>query len=172
MLNLNEKKQIVAELNEQAKNASSMIVAHYRGMSVGQITDLRQKAEENQVKIKVTKNTLAKRALEKTSHACLIETLTGPVLLAFSADDPGSAARVFKDFTKTNKLLEVKALSLGSTLINSSELARVASLPTYDQAIAQLMGTMNAPIAKLVSTFNEIPSKVTRVVAAVKDKKV
>lgn len=171
MLNLNEKKQIVAKLNEDAKAASSMVVAHYRGLSVGQITALRQKARESQVKIRVAKNTLAKRALNDTQHACLIDTLTGPVLLAFSGDDPGSAARVFKDFVKENKLLEVRALSLGSSLIAGSELSRVADLPTLDMALAQLLGTMLAPISKLVSTFNEIPTKVVRVVSAVKDTK-
>ncbi len=119
----------------------------------------------------VIKNSLAKRAFEGTDYACVEEVLTGPSLFGFSMEDPGAAARLFKDFAKANAKFEVKALSLNGKLLAKEQLDVLATLPTRDEALAQLASVMIAPVTKLVRTFNEVPTKVTRVVAAVRDQK-
>lgn len=170
-LRLDDKKAIVAEVNEAAGTALSAVLADYRGLTVDQMTDLRKKARSSGVYLRVVRNTLAKRALEGTEHECLRDELVGPTLVAFSQEDPGSAARLLKDSAKEFDALEVKALSIGGQVLPGSEIDRVAKLPTKDEAIAMLMSVMQAPVVKLVRTFNEVPSKVTRVVAAVRDAK-
>jgi large subunit ribosomal protein L10 len=117
------------------------------------------------------KNTLARRAVNGTDYECLQDTLTGPLLLAFSQEDPGAAARVLKDFAKENDKLVIKALSVSGQLLAASEIDRLASLPTKEQAISMLMSVMQAPIAKLARTLNEVPGKLVRTVAAVRDAK-
>jgi large subunit ribosomal protein L10 len=114
---------------------------------------------------------LLKRAIEGSEYECLNEALVGPTILAFSQEDPGSAARVVKDFAKDHDQLEVKALAVGGKLLAASDIDALAKLPTRDEALAQLMSVMQAPIAKLASTLNEVPTKLVRVVAAVKDQK-
>ena len=116
--------------------------------------------------VRVIRNTLARRAVAGTEFACLEETFTGPTLLALSLEDPGAAARVLKDFMKGNDALEVKALAIGGERLGPDRLDAVASLPTRDQALAMLMGTMLAPVTKLAQTFNAVPSKVVRTVDA------
>ena len=170
-LSFNEKEAIVAEVAEVAKSALSVVVAEYTGLESTDMDNLRAKARESGVYIRVVKNTLARRALEGTDYACLQETLVGPLVMAFSQEDPGSAARVVKDFTKENDKLAVKALSIGGQLLDASELDRLAKLPTKDQAISMLMSVMQAPITKLARTLNEVPSKLVRTVAAIRDDK-
>jgi large subunit ribosomal protein L10 len=165
-LRLEDKQALVEEVNAIAASALSAIAAEYRGMSVAQITDLRAKARSQGVYVRVVKNTLAKRAVEGTEFACLRETLKGPLILAFSREDPGAAARVFKDFAKGNEKLVTKAVAIGGVLYGPADLDRLASLPTLDQARAILLGVLQAPAAKLVRTLAEPPALVARVLAA------
>ena len=170
-IGLEEKKAIVAEVNETAAGALSLVVADARGVSVSDMTALRASARENQVYLRVVRNTLAKRALEGTDYECVNETLVGPSLFGFSMEDPGAAARLFKDFAKANDKFEVKALSVSGQLLGASELDVLAKLPTRDQALSMLMGTMLAPTTKLVQTMNAVPGKLVRTLAAVRDQK-
>ncbi len=170
-LNLEQKKAIVAEVNDVANSALSAIAAEYRGLTVEQMTALRREARNSGVYLRVVRNTLAKRALEDTEFACMREGMTGPLLLAFSQEDPGSAARVIKDFAKEHKLLEVKMVSIGGKMLPPSDIDTLAKMPTYDQAVSMLMAVMKAPVEKLARTMKEVPGKLVRTVAAIKDAK-
>lgn len=170
-LKLEQKQTIVAEVSQVAEKALSAVLADYRGLTVGQMTEMRAKARENGVYLRVVRNTLAKRALEGTEYGCLEEALIGPTLLAFSQEDPGSAARLLKDYAKEFDVLEVKALSVGGQLLAADQIDRLASLPTRDEALALLMSVMQAPITKLARTLNEVPGKLVRTLAAVRDQK-
>lgn len=170
-LNLEGKKQVVSEVAAVAAEAHSAVAAEYRGLGVEALTDLRSKARQGGVYVRVVKNTLAKRALEGTDFECMRDGLVGPLILAFSQEDPGSAARVIKDFGKENELLNVKMLSIGGQLLDASELDRLASLPTKEQAISMLMAVMKAPVEKFVRTLNEPHAKMVRTVAAIRDQK-
>ena len=170
-LNFEQKQAIVAEVAEVASGAFSAVAAEYRGLTVGELTELRVNARNQGVYLRVVKNTLAKRAVEGTEFECIADGLTGPLILAFSQEDPGAAARVLKDFSKENDEFDVKALAVGGNLLAADQIDILAKLPTYDQAIATLMSVMLAPVTKLARTVNEVPAKVTRVVAAVRDQK-
>jgi len=149
----------------------SAVLADYRGVSVEDMTALRKNARENKVYLRVVRNTLLKRAVADTEFECIQEVLVGPTILAFSQEDPGAAARVLKDFSKENDDFEIKALSVGGQLMDASQIDVLAKLPTLDQARSMLMSVMLAPVTKLARTMNEVPSKVTRAVAAVRDQK-
>ena len=170
-LNLEDKKAIVADVNETASNAVSLVIADARGVNVVDMTELRKQARENNVDLRIVKNSLAKRAFQGTEFECIESALAGPSLFGFSMEDPGAAARLFKDFAKTNEKFEVKALSISGQLLEKEQLDVLATLPTLEQALGQLVSVMIAPVTKLVRTFNEVPTKVTRVVAAVRDQK-
>lgn len=170
-IRLEDKKQIVSEVNEAANSAMSAVLADYRGVTVSDLARLRKTAREENVYLRVVRNTLLKRAVEGTQFECIQDALTGPTILAFSMEDPGAAARVLKDFAKGNDKFEVKALSVGGKLLSADQIDVLATLPTYDQAVSMLMSVMLAPVTKLVRTFNEVPTKVTRAVAAVRDQK-
>jgi large subunit ribosomal protein L10 len=170
-LNLEGKKALVAEVGEVAATAQSVVAAEYRGLTVAQMTDLRSKARAEGVYMRVVKNTLARKALAGTSFECIGPTLKGPLVLAFSKNDPGAAARVIKAFAKDNDKLVATGLSLGGSLLPGKDLDRVANLPTRNQALAILMGTMKAPIQKLAVTLAATPSKLVRTLAAVRDQK-
>ncbi|MCH8256710.1 MAG: 50S ribosomal protein L10 [Proteobacteria bacterium] len=170
-IGLKEKQAIVAEVNETANKALSAVMADYRGVSVDDMTTLRKTAREVGVQVRVIRNTLARRAFEGTEFECLNEALLGSNILAFSIEDPGAGARLFKDFAKENKEFEIKALSIGGKLLPADQIDVVAKLPTRDQAISLLMAVMQAPVTKLVMTLNDVPGRVTRVVAAVRDQK-
>jgi large subunit ribosomal protein L10 len=170
-LTLEEKKAVVAEVAEVAKGAFSAVAAEYSGLTVEQLTNLRIKAREDNVYLRVVKNTLARRALEGTDFECMSNRLTGPLILAFSQADPGAAARVTKEFAKTNDKFNVTMLSVGGMLLEPSEIDKLASLPTRDQALSMLMSVMQAPIVKLARTLNEVPGKLVRTVAAIRDAK-
>ena len=170
-LNLEQKKTIVKEVAEVAECAYSAVAAEYNGLSSDDMTQLRAKAREQNVYLRVVKNTLARRALEGTDFECMNDSLVGPLVLAFSQEDPGAAARVIKDFAKENEKLEVKLVSISGQLLAATELERLASMPTKDQAISMLMALMKAPVEKLARTLNEVPGKLTRTMAAVRDQK-
>lgn len=170
-LRLADKQAIVAEVADVASNALSAVAAEYRGMTVTEMTDLRVQARKGGVYLRVVRNTLARRAMADTEFACLNDTLVGPVVLAFSQEDPGAAARVIKEFTKTNKKLLVKGVAIGGRLYGAEELERVSKMPTRDEALAMLMSVMKAPITKFVRTMNEPHAKLVRTVAAIRDSK-
>lgn len=156
-LRLEDKKAIVAEVNEAAKGALSAVVADARGVTVTDITALRKQARENGVYMKVVRNTLARFAVKGTDYECLSDTFVGPTLIAFNQDNLGAAARLFKDFAKANENFEVKAAAFEGALVDFEMLA---SLPTYDEAIARLMSVMKEASA----------GKLARTLAALRDK--
>jgi large subunit ribosomal protein L10 len=170
-LNLEQKKAVVAEVAAVAAEAHSAIAAEYIGISVEAMTALRAKARDNNVYLRVVKNTLARRALEGTNFECMGDALVGPLVLAFSQEDPGAAARVISDFAKGNDKLVVKLVSIGGKLLAAGDIKRLADMPTKEQAISMLMSVMNAPITKLARTMNEVPGKLVRTVAAIRDQK-
>ncbi len=170
-LNLEDKKALVAEVAEVAAKAQSVVAAEYRGLTVGQMTELRSKARKSGVYMRVVKNTLARKALVGTAFESVGPKLKGPLVLAFSKDDPGAAARVVKDFAKLNEKLVATLVSLGGQVLPGAQLEKVASLPTREQALSMLLGVMKAPIQKFVRTLAEPPAKLARTVAAVRDQK-
>ena len=170
-LNRAQKETIVAEVAEVAATAYSAIAAEYRGLTVEQMTQLRVEARNAGVYLRVVKNTLARRAVEDTEFTCMQEGLVGPMVLAFSQEDPGAAARVINDFSKQNDKLVVKLVSIGGKLLEPAQIADLAKMPTYDQAISLLMAVMKAPVEKLTRTINEVPGKLVRTVAAIRDAK-
>jgi len=170
-LRLDDKKALVAEVNEVAKRAYSAVAAEYRGLSAGKFDILRTKARENGVYLHVVKNTLATRAVEGTDFQCLTPALVGPLVLGFSLEDPGAVGRVIKDFAKDNDKLVVKAIAVGGTLYGAKEIERLASLPTREQALAILAGTLLAPVTKLARTLAEPAAQAARAVKAVADAK-
>ena len=170
-IRLEDKKAIVADVNETASNALSLVIADARGVTVNAMDTLRKQAREIGVSLRVVRNTLAKRAIKDTEFECVSDALVGPSIFGFSMEDPGAAARLFKDFASEQESFEVKALSVGGKLLESNQIDVLAKLPTLEQALGQLASVMIAPVTKLVRTCNEVPTKVTRVVAAVRDQK-
>ena len=171
-LNLEQKKALVTEVHEIALKAQSVVAAEYRGLSVTQITALRAQARKAGVQVRVVKNTLARKAVSGTTFECIGPQLKGPLILAFSKEDPGAAARVVKAFAKDNDKLVTTLVSLGGQLLPAKALDQVASLPTREQALSMLLGVIKAPIAKLVRTLAEPHSMLVRTVGAIKDQKV
>jgi len=171
VLKLKDKEAIVADLKEVANSSLSVIAADYRGVTVAQLDQLRDAARKSGVYLRVVRNTLSHRALEDTEFKCLQEALVGPVILAFSREAPGTAARILKDFMVDNEKITIKAIAIGGELLPANELESIAKLPTRDEAIAILMGVMKAPIAKLVKTLNETNAKLVRTIAAIAAKK-
>ena len=165
-LRLEDKKAFVKEVSAVAGESLSAVVAEYRGLSVAEMTELRKEARGADVYLRVIKNTLARRAFKGTDFECLEDSLKGPVLLAFAKDDPGAAARVIKDFAKEHEALQAVSLSLGGQLLPASDLAKLAELPTLDQARAMLLGVMIAPMSKLVRTLAEPPAMLARTLSA------
>ena len=170
-LNLEDKKALVAEVAEVAAKAQSVVAAEYRGLTVGQMTELRSKARKSGVYMRVVKNTLARKALAGTSFESVGPKLKGPLVLAFSKDDPGAAARVVKDFAKGNDKLVATLVALGGQVLPAGEIEKVASLPTREQALSMLLGVLKAPIQKLVGTLAAPASQLARTLAAVRDQK-
>ena len=169
MLNLEQKKAIVSEVAEVAEKAPSAIAAEYTGLNVAEMTELRQTARAAGIYLKVVRNTLARRALEGTRFECMRDELVGPLLLAFSNEEPGSAAKVIRDFAKSNEKLVVKLISLDGKLLLATDLEKVASIPSLDQARAMLLGLLQAPLGKFVRVLNEPGAKFARVLAARRD---
>jgi len=165
-LRLEDKKLFVKEVNAVAGDSVTAVAAEYRGLSVSEMTELRKEARNAGVYMRVVKNTLARRAIEGTEFECMKDTLKGPLLLAFAKDDPGAAARVIKDFAKGHDALQAVSLSAGGQLLPASDLARLADLPTLDQARAMLLGVMIAPMSKLVRTMAEPSGMLARTLGA------
>ncbi|MFZ2724819.1 MAG: 50S ribosomal protein L10 [Methylococcaceae bacterium] len=155
-LNLDGKKAVVEEVAGYAARAHSAVAAEYRGLTVTELTELRKTARDTGVYLRVVKNTLAKRAVAGTSFECMQDSLVGPLLIAFSMEDPGAAGRLINDFARTHDKLITKVVSIDGQAFGASELARLASLPTRDQAISMLMSVIKAPVEKLARTLAEI----------------
>jgi large subunit ribosomal protein L10 len=170
-LNLEDKKVLVAEVTEVAKTALSVVAAEYRGLTVTQMTDLRAKARAQGVYMRVVKNTLARKALAGTAFEPVGPKLKGPLVLAFSKDDPGAAARVVKAFAKDNEKLVATLVSIGGEVLSGKDLEKVATLPTRDQARAQLLGLLMAPMQQLAAVIAAPNQDLVRVIAAFADKR-
>jgi len=169
-LNRQEKAVVVEEVVATVANAQSIVIAEYRGLDVASVTELRKKARESGVYLRVLKNTLARRAITGTSFEDLSEQLVGPLLYGISTD-PVSAAKVMADFAKTNDKLVIKAGSLPNSVLNQEGVKALASMPSREELLSKLLGTMQAPIATFVRTLNEVPTKFVRGLAAVRDQK-
>lgn len=171
MLTRQEKEAIIAEVAAVAQNAQSAIAAEYRGLTVEQMTKLRVNARNSGVYLRVVKNTLARRALTGTGYESMGDSLTGPLVLAFSQEDPAAAARIMRDFAKESDKLVVKAIALSGRLLTPGDLAALATMPTRDEAISKLMAVMKAPIEKLARTLKAPADKLVRTIAAVREQK-
>lgn len=169
-LNLDQKKTVVSSVSESISGAKAAVLAEYRGLTVEQMTTLRTEARDNNVYFKVIKNTLAKRAVEGTDFESLSEHLTGPVAFAAS-EDPVAVAKVISNFAKDNDALKITAGVMDGNPISEAEIGALAKLPSRDELLAKLIGTMQAPIQKFVSTLNEVPSSFVRTLGAIRDAK-
>jgi large subunit ribosomal protein L10 len=166
-LKLEQKKQVVQEVNQVASEAISAVVVDYRGMTMSAMMELRRRALTLNVHVRVVRNTLAKRAVQETSVACLDSELKGQVILLFAMDHPGAAARLAKEFAKKYKNLEIKALAYDGGLLPVAQLAMLADLPTHDEAISLLMALLLAPVAQTTRALSETVARLARVTAAV-----
>src|SRR3984885_2371186 len=170
-LKLEDKQSLVAEVNAVAAKAQSVIAAEYRGLTVSQMTELRSKARAQGVYMRVVKNTLARKAISGTAFEPIGPKLKGPLVLAFSKNDPGAAARVVKEFAKGNEKLVATLISLGGAVLSAKDIDKVASLPTREQALSQLLGVLKAPIEKLVRQLAAPHTKLVRTLEAVRQHK-
>jgi large subunit ribosomal protein L10 len=169
-LNLEGKKEVVAEVSAQLTKAQAVVLAEYRGLPVEDITKLRQQARASGVYLRVLKNTLARRAVQGTPFEKLADQMVGPLAYGIS-NDPVSAAKVLHTYAKGNDKLVIKGGAMPNQMLSAKEIGNLATLPSREQLLASLMGTMNAPITKFVQTLNEVPSKFVRALAAVRDAK-
>ena len=169
-LNLEEKKAVVAEVSAQVAKAQAIIVAEYRGLEVGNMTQLRTKARNSGVYLRVLKNTLARRAVKDTPFEKLADQMIGPLVYGISSD-PVATAKVLNEFAKANDKFVIKAGAMPNAVISAKEVAALANMPSREQLLAMLLGTMQAPVAKFVQTLNEVPSRFVRTLAAVRDQK-
>ena len=169
-LNLEEKKEVVAEVSERLAKAQAVVLAEYRGLPVEQITVLRSQARASGVYLRVLKNSLARRAVQGTPFEKLGDQMVGPLAYGIS-DDPVAAAKVLHAYAKGNDKLVIKGGAMPGYVMTAKEVGNLATLPGREELLAKLMGTMQAPVAKFVQTLNEVPSKFVRTVAAVRDQK-
>ena len=169
-LNLDQKKQVVEDVSAVVGNAQAAVIAEYRGLTVEQMKVLRREAHDNNVYLRVVKNTLLRRAVQDTDFSCLDEHLVGPLAFAAS-EDPVAVAKVLNKYAKEYDAFEIKAGSMSGSLLSEGDIKALAQLPSREELLAKLMGTMQAPIAKFVQTLNEVPTKFVRGVAAVRDQK-
>jgi len=169
-LNLNEKQAVVAEVSAQVANAQAIVLAEYRGLEVGNLTNLRREARKSGVYLRVLKNTLARRAVKDTPFEGLADQMVGPLMYGISSD-PVNAAKVLSDFAKGNDKFVIKAGAMPNAVISAKEVAALAAMPSREQLIATLMATMQAPVAQFVRTLNEVPTKFVRGLAAVREQK-
>lgn len=170
-INLETKQEIVQQVHHLAQTSVSVGVADYGGLTVAQLTELRQLARGNQVVLQVVKNTLARRAFKDTDCACVEPVLKGQVILGFAEHHPGAVANIFRQFIQENEQLQVRGLGVNGQFLPSAKLEQVAQLPNKDQAISQLMALMLAPVSKLVRTLNEFPSRITRIISQISNQK-
>lgn len=169
-LNLTEKKAVVAEVSEQVATAQTIILAEYRGLTVSEITTLRAEARKSDVYLRVLKNTLVRRAVEGTPFSGLANDMIGPLMFGISAD-PVAAAKVLSSFAKSNDKFVIKAGAMPNEVLSPAGVKALASMPSRDELLSKLLGTMQAPITKFVQTLNEVPTKFVRGLAAVRDQK-
>lgn len=169
-LNLDEKKAIVAEVSAHVASAQAIIMAEYRGMEVGQMTQLRAKAREAGIYFRVVKNSLVRRAVKDTPYAALADHMVGPLAYGISSD-PVAAAKVLHEFSRDNEKLVIKVGAMGGKIMFLEDVRALATLPSREELLSKLLGTMQAPIATFVRTLNEVPSKFVRGLAAVRDSK-
>jgi len=169
-LNLDSKKAVVAEVSAQLANAQVVVVAEYRGLEVGQITELRAKARQSGIYLRVLKNSLVRRAVEGTPFEGLTEQMVGPLIYGIS-EDPVAPAKVLQEFSKGNDKLVIKCGAMPNHVMDAAGVKALASLPSREELLAKLLGTMQAPVTKFVQTLNEVPGKFVRTVAAVRDSK-
>lgn len=169
-LTFEQKKALVTEVTDVVSKANAAIVAEYRGLSVSQMTNLRSEARKNGVYVRVLKNTLAKRVVEGSEFECLNEHFIGPIVLAVS-EDPVAVAKVFDNFDKNHEKFLIKAGAMNGALMNEAQIKALAKLPSRDELLAKLLGTMQAPIAKFVQTLNEVPGKFVRTLDAYRESK-
>ncbi|MBU2754192.1 50S ribosomal protein L10 [Acidithiobacillus sp. CV18-2] len=167
-LKLADKEQVVAALQAKLANVQAMAVAEYRGLSVAQMTALRVAARKQSVHVQVVKNTLLKRALADTDFAVMNPLLSGPLVFAAS-EDPVAVAKVLTDFAKGNDKLVITGGALGAKLMDAKALQQLSKMPSREELLAKLMGTMQAPISTFVRTLNEVPGRFVRTLAAVRD---
>ena len=169
-LNRNEKAEVIDEISAQVAKAQSIVLAEYRGLEVGHITVLRRKARESGVYLRVLKNTLARRAVVGTPFEGLADKMVGPLVYGISTD-PVAPAKVLNDFAKGNDKLVLKAGAMPNSVLDVNGVKALATMPSRDELLSKLMGTMQAPIAQFVRTLNEVPTKFARGLAAVRDQK-
>jgi len=169
-LNLEEKKEVVAEVSERLKKAQAVVLAEYRGIKVEDITGLRKEARSSGVYLRVLKNTLARRAVQGTPFEKLADQMVGQLAYGIS-DDPVAAAKVLQAYAKKNEKLVIKGGAMPNVMMTAKEVGQLATMPSREELLAKLLGTMQAPIAKFVQTLNEVPGKFVRTVAAVRDQK-
>lgn len=169
-LNLEQKKAVVAEVSAQVGTAQAIIVAEYRGLEVGNMTDLRAKARKAGVYLRVLKNTLVRRAVKDTPFEKLAEKMIGPLVYSISSD-PVASAKVLNDFAKANERFVIMAGGLPNSVISAKEVTALANMPSREVLLASLLGTMQAPAAKFVQTLNEVPGRFVRTLAAIRDQK-
>ena len=166
-LSLEQKQEVVAEVGAEIAKAQTVVIAEYRSLTVADMTDLRRKARNAGVYLRVVKNTLARRAVADTPFQGLAEQMSGPLAYGISTD-PVAAARVLSDYAKTNDKLKIRGGGMANQVMSAQDVVRLASMPSREHLLAQLMGTMRAPVAKLVQTLNEVPGKFVRTLAAVR----
>jgi large subunit ribosomal protein L10 len=169
-LNLEQKQAVVAEVAAQLAGAQAVIVAEYRGLDVGRITQLRAKARKSGLYLRVLKNTLARRAVKGTPFEKLSDQMVGPLMYGI-ATDPVGGAKVLADFAKENELFVIRGGAMQNTKMSDKDVKALALLPSREELLSKLMGTMQAPVAKLVRTMNEVPGKFVRTLAAYRDSK-
>ena len=169
-LNLDDKKEVVTEVSARLKKAQTVVLAEYRGLDVEDITVLRSRARASGVYLRVLKNTLARRAVQGTAFEKLADHMVGPLAYAIS-DDPVAAARVLHAYAKVNEKLVIKGGAMPNHVMSAKDIGALATLPSREELLAKLLGTMQAPIAKFVRTLNEVPGKFVRTLAAVRDQK-
>ena len=167
-LSLEQKQATVSEVSAKLGTAQAVIVAEYRGLDVGRVTQLRAKARKSGMYLKVLKNTLARRAVKGTPFEKLAEQMSGPLMYGIS-DDPVAGAKVLSEFAKENELFVIRGGAMPNTVMSAKEVRALAALPSREELIAKLLGTMQAPMTKLVRTLNEVPGKFVRTLAAVRD---
>jgi len=169
-LNLDDKKEVVAEMSARLKKAQTVVLAEYRGLGVEAITALRSQARASGVYLRVVKNTLARRAVQGTAFEKLADQMVGPLAYGIS-DDPVAAAKVLHAYAKGNEKLVIKGGAMSGQVMSAKEVGQLATMPSREELLAKLLGTMQAPIAKFVQTLNEVPARFVRTLAAVRDQK-
>ena len=169
-LNLEQKQAVVAEISTRLALAQAVIVAEYRGLDVGRVTQLRAKAKKSGMYLRVLKNTLARRAVKGTPFEKLVDKMVGPLMYGI-ATDPVAGAKVLSEFARENEHFVIRGGAMPNTMMSDKDIKALALLPSREELLSKLVGTMLAPLAKLARTLNEVPGKFVRTLAAVHEAK-